>query len=93
MTSETEFRCACEIREDESRQSPGRLYGVLMAEGTKASDRPETFATGSLSWPAEGVPLNLQHDRRALVQRVIPERRGREVVIDAPLLDTETWPP
>ena len=87
MTSE--IRCAVEVREDETRQSPGRLYGVLMAEGTKASDRAETFAPGALSWPDAGIPLNVQHDRRALVQRVTPERRGELVVVDEPIIDTQ----
>ena len=38
-----EIRCKIEYREDESRQSPGRLYGVLMPYETRAVDRPEVF--------------------------------------------------
>lgn len=84
-----ELTCPIEIRADESRATPGRLYGVLMHEGAPASDRPETFAPGSLSWPDDGIPLNVQHDRRALVQRVMPERRGELVVVDEPIIDTQ----
>ena len=32
-----------EYRQDESRESPGTLAGVLMTYGTKAKDRPEMF--------------------------------------------------
>ena len=84
----TEIRCAVELRADASRLTPGRLYGVLMAEGTPAGDRPEVFAAGSLVWPSNGVVLNLQHDRKQPIVRVTPERRGADVVIDAPLPDT-----
>ena len=30
-----------EYRQDETRESPGTLAGVLMTYGTKAKDRPE----------------------------------------------------
>ena len=43
-----ELRCSIEIREDETRQSPGRLAGVLL---TRASDRAEVFEDGALRWP------------------------------------------
>ena len=85
----TEIRCSVEVREDTNRTGPGRLYGVLMAEGTSASDRAESFAPGALSWPDDGVLVNVQHDRRQPVMRATPERRGSEVVIDAPLPDTQ----
>ena len=87
MTDEITF--PIEVRADESLSGPGRLYGVLMHEGTKASDRAETFAPGSLSWPDGGVPLNVQHDRRSLVQRVTPERRGNQVIVDEPIIETQ----
>ena len=82
------FEVRCECREDASRSGPGRLYGVLMVEGDPAVDRPEKFAPGALQWPEGGVALNLQHDRKTIVQRVVPARRGREVVIDEPIIDT-----
>ena len=59
-----EIRCTIEIREDTERLSPGRLVGVLMKYNTKAIDRPEIFAPGSLSWPASGIVINRQHQRR-----------------------------
>ena len=84
----TEIRCKIECREDESRQSPGRLYGVLMQYESRAGDRPETFANGSLSWPEGGIVLNLQHDRKQPLTRFIPKVEGRSVLIDTPLPDT-----
>ena len=41
-----ELRCAIEYREDESRQSPGRIVGVLIAYGERALDRAEKFEAG-----------------------------------------------
>ena len=84
----TEIRCSVELRQDDTHVSPGRLYGVLLTEGERAGDRPEVFEAGALEWPADGVVVNRQHARRAAIMRVTPERRGREVVIDAPLPDT-----
>ena len=83
-----EIRCCIEVRADESRQSPGRLYGVLMKYGTKATDRPEVFEPGSLKWPDSGVVLNRQHSRAAPIMRVLPITEGNVVRIDAPLPDT-----
>ena len=84
-----EIRCAIEVREDDTRRSPGRLYGVLMTYGERASDRPEAFAPGSLHWPDDGIVINEQHNRQAPILRAIPEVRGRQVVIDAALPDTQ----
>ena len=84
----TEIRCRLEIRADESRLSPGRLAGVLLTYGERASDRPESFEAGALSWPSNGVVLRRQHNEGQPIMRVIPEVRGREVVIDAALPDT-----
>ena len=84
-----EIRCAVELRADDSRQSPGRLYGVLVTYGERASDRPEIFEADSLSWPESGVILNRQHERTSPVMRVVPELRGDSVVVDAPLPDTQ----
>ena len=83
-----EIRCAIEIRQDETRQSPGRLVGRILKYGERANDRPELFEEGSLSWPADGVILNRQHERGAPIMRVIPELRGGELVIDQALPDT-----
>ena len=46
-----ELRCAIELRQDDSRRSPGRIVGTLLTYGQRASDRPEVFADGALSWP------------------------------------------
>ena len=84
-----ELRCAIELRADDSRQSPGRLHGVLLTYGQRASDRAEVFADGSLRWADSGVILNVQHDRQQPVMRFKPEVRGKEVVVDAALPDTQ----
>ena len=83
-----EIRCSIEVRADESQASPGRLTGVLLNYEERAGDRPELFEAGALSWPSNGVLLRRQHARAAPIMRVVPEVRGREVVIDAPLPDT-----
>ena len=86
-----EMRCAIELRADDSRQSPGRSrHGVLLTYGQRASDR----ARGLRRWfPAVGrfggVILNVQHDRQQPVMRFKPEVRGKEVVVDAALPDTQ----
>ena len=83
-----EIRMAIEIREDEARLGPGRLYGVVMVYNKRASDRPELFERGSLSWPESGIVLNRQHSRKSPIMRVTPTVEGDEVRIDAPLPDT-----
>ena len=88
-TTTTELRCAIEHRADESRLTPGRLTGTLMAYGSPGQNGGETFAEGSLTWPAEGIILNLSHDRKRPVMRFIPEVRGKAVVVDAQLPDTQ----
>ena len=85
----TEIRCAVELRADDTGTSPGRLFGTLMRYGEPAAGgRREVFEPGSLEWPAEGVTVNRQHNRRAPIMRVVPEERDGAVVVDAPLPDT-----
>ena len=84
-----ELRCAIELRADDSRQSPGRITGTLIEYGKRASDRPEVFTENSLRWDEGGVILNVQHDRQQPVMRFTPEVRGKEVVVDAALPDTQ----
>ena len=84
-----EIRCAVEIREDETRQSPGRLMGTLLRYNERAGDRAELFEAGALKWPDNGVVLRRQHSRGAPIMRVVPETRGRDVVLDAELPDTQ----
>ena len=83
-----ELRCALELRADDSRQSPGRLYGVLLEYEKRAVDRPELFGMGALYWPRMGIILNLSHDRAQPLMRVTPELRGALVVVDEALPDT-----
>ena len=83
-----EFRCAIELRADDSMASPGRLVGTLLTYGQRAGDRAELFEPGALTWPANGIVLRRQHVREAPIARVIPELRGNDVVIDYPLPDT-----
>ena len=89
----TEIRCKVELREDDTRQSPGRLTGVLLTYGERASDRPELFERDAFDLDAikasGGIVINRQHTRGAPITRVIPELRGDELVIDQPLPDTQ----
>ena len=72
-----EIRCAIEYRADDTRRSPGHLYGVLLTYGERAADRPERFALGALSWPDDGIVLRRQHARSAPIMRIVPETRGK----------------
>ena len=83
-----EIRCKIELREDENRLGPGRIYGVLMAYSKMASDRAEVFEPGSLSWPESGIVLNRQHERKNPIQRVTPIVVGDEVRLDELLIDS-----
>lgn len=83
-----EIRCAVELRADDSLASPGRLVGTLLSYGERSNDRPELFEDGALTWPNNGILLRRQHNRGSPIMRVVPEVRGRDVVIDAPLPDT-----
>ena len=83
-----ELRCAIELRADDSRQSPGRIVGTLIAYGQKAGDRAEVFADGALSWDDGGIILNEQHNRQAPIMRFAPKVEGREVRINSLLPDT-----
>ena len=84
-----ELRCAIEYRADASRQSPGRIVGTPLTYEQRASDRPEVFAADALAWDDGGVILNEQHARTQPIMRFMPEVRGKEVVVDAALPDTQ----
>ena len=58
-----EIRCAVSCEEDRTRSGPGRIVGRILTYGERATDRPELFERGALSWPADGVVLNRQHAR------------------------------
>ena len=83
-----EIRCALEFREDESRQSPGRLRGTLLTYERRAGDRPELFRRGALKWPDTGIVINEQHNRKAPIVRAVPFEDGDQVKIDVALPDT-----
>ena len=83
-----EFRCSVEFRADETRESPGHIYGVLLTYGERSSDRPEVFAPGALSFPTDGVVLRRQHNRALPIMRFVPELRGNALMIDATLPST-----
>ena len=73
---------------DDSRESPGHIFGTLLRYGEQAGDRQELFEAGSLTWPESGIVLNRQHTRSAPIMRIIPKLLGDTVVIDAALPDT-----
>ena len=64
------------------------MFGTLLKYGERASNLSEVFEPDALRWPSNGIVLRRQHQRGAPIMRVIPELRGREVVLDAPLPDT-----
>ena len=77
-----------EFRQDETRESPGMLAGVLMTYGTTAKDRPEMFEMNALHWDPSGILIREQHNRQAPIIRAFPYLEGRELRISAPLLNT-----
>ena len=77
-----------EYRQDETRNSPGILSGILMHYGTTAKDRPEMFEMNAFHWDASGIIVREQHNRQAPILRAIPYMEGRELRINAPLLNT-----
>lgn len=77
-----------EFRADETRQSPGLLAGILMAYGSKASDRAETFEQGAFHWRESGIVIREQHNREAPIVRAIPYLEGKELRISIPLPNT-----
>ena len=89
----TEIRCAVELREDDTRQSPGRLTGTLLTYGERADHLPEIFERGAFDLDAiranGGIVINRQHTRGAPIVRVVPELQGDKLVIDVALPDTQ----
>ena len=84
-----EIRFKVEVRADEGRLGPGRLYGVVLPYSQRASDRAEMFLPGSLQWPDDGIVLNRMHTRRSPIMRVVPTVVDNEVRIDQALPDTQ----
>ena len=83
------FCTPVEWREDQSRQTPGVLHGVIITYGERAGDRPEVFSGGSLHWPEEGVMLREQHNRQAPIARFVPMVDGDRVLARCSLPDTQ----
>ena len=82
---------AIEYAEDDTRESPGRLKGVLVKFGEVTADgRKDVYDAGSLSWNKErGIVLNESHDRTQLIKRFTPYIEGDEVRVDFPLPPTQ----
>ena len=83
-----EIRCLIEWREGDARAGPGRLTGTLIEYETRAADRAEIFAAGALTWPADGIVLNLSHDRKQPLVRFVPTLSEHRVMLDVELPDT-----
>ena len=77
-----------EYRQDETRESPGLLAGVLMSYGSKASDRPEMFEMGAFHWRESGIVIREQHNREAPIVKTVPYLDGKELRIEIPLPNT-----
>ncbi len=71
-----------EFRQDESRESPGRLVGVLLPYEVRAADRPEMFEQGALRIPPEGILLREMHRRDSPIMRIRPFLEGSELRVD-----------
>ena len=74
--------------EDTTRESPGRLTGVLLQYGELSRDRPERFMRDSLQWAETGIIINEQHNRQAAIMRVHPFLDGDLLRVDEPLPNT-----
>ena len=84
------FYAAIEYAVDTTRESPGRLTGVLVKFGEQASDgRKDVYDAGSLSWPDGGIVLNEMHDRKMAIKRFSPYLEGDELRVDFPLPPTQ----
>ena len=82
------FTIPIECREDESRESPGRIVGTILETGRVAADRQEVFVPGAPIFPSTGVPLLRGHRGEAILT-FDPIVDGTTVRLDAPLPDTQ----
>ena len=76
------------LETDPERMGPGRLVGTLMPYETRAQDRDEMFAKGSLHWPGGGILLRSMHRRDSPIARFTPEATDGEVRVAIQLPDT-----
>ena len=58
-------------------------YGEPVSDG-----RGHVFLRDSLTWEEDGILLNLSHDRKQPLMRVLPETDGDKVLLAAALPDT-----
>ena len=58
----------------EIREAGGELHGTILTEGRAASGgRAEVFAPGSVTWPAQGIGILVEHGGQAET-RAFPHR-------------------
>ena len=86
-TSNIEVFSKIEFAEDDTRQGAGRVKGSLIRWGEVASDRPIMFTNG-LTWDADGLVLNIQHDRGRHLARFSPTPTADGLALDVILPDT-----
>ena len=79
MTQNDEIRCALEFREDDTRQSPGRLFGTLLTYGEAAKQPP-----GDLRAGRPGVARRGDRDPPAARPRGAHHARGARAARRAP---------
>ena len=82
----------CEVRfaEDETRQSPGRMVGILATVSVRAQDRNEMFMPGALHFPSDGrIVVNEMHNRAAPIMKASPVLVGAEWRLDEQFPDTQ----
>ena len=88
MTTTIELHSAIELHADAG--GPGRLSGILMTYNERVVDaRGHVFLRDSLTWEEDGILLNLSHDRKQPLMRVLPETDGDKVLLAATLPDTQ----
>ena len=82
---------ACEIRYevDQSRQSPGRLRGVIIRYEMQAGDRKEVVSRNAFHWRDGGIVINDQHRRESAIVRATPFLQGDDLMVDVALPDTQ----
>ena len=82
------FYAAIQYAEDATRESAGRLTGVLVTYGEQAKDRPDVYEQDSLTW-ASAIVLNEMHERKQPITRFEPYLAGAELRVDFPLPPTQ----
>ena len=81
--------CDVELHADASRESPGRVTGVLVTYGEQAQDRADVYDQDSLTWEDGGIVLNEMHERKQAIKRFEPYLDGAALRVDMPLPPTQ----